>query len=136
MAGIIGSLVTTTTGWYTELNKPFFTPPGWIFGPVWITLYVMMGLALYLVWNSKVKDKKAIYFFSGQLILNALWSLLFFGLQSPLLALIDILILMIAILLTIIYFYKIDKRTVYLLTPYFVWVTFAMILNIAIYLLN
>lgn len=137
LAGIIGSFFTTTTGWYTEINKPFFNPPGWIFGPVWITLYLMMGIALYLIWTNKAKDKKLAYtFFTGQLILNSLWSILFFGLQSPLLAFIEIIILWVAILLTIIYFYKIDKRTIYLLLPYILWVSFAAILNFTLYLLN
>ncbi len=138
-AGFIGSFFTITSigSWYSQINKPFFNPPNFIFGPVWTFLYILMGISLYLVWQSKNKNKKiALTFFFVQLILNSLWSILFFGLQNPLLAFIEIIILWIAILMTIIKFHKISKAASYLLIPYILWVSFASILNLSIYLLN
>jgi translocator protein len=139
LAGIIGSFftVSSVSTWYLTLNKPFFNPPSWVFGPVWITLYFLMGISLYLIWNNYNKDSKlAVTFFSIQLVLNSLWSILFFGLRNPLLAFIEIIVLWAFILLTIIYFYKKSKTAAYLLIPYILWVSFAAILNFAIYYLN
>lgn len=136
-ASFIGGLFTASSvsSWYLELAKPFFNPPSWIFGPVWTILYLLMGISLYLIWTSKY-SKKAFVIFGIQLFLNALWSILFFGLKNPLLAFIEIIFLWISILLTIIIFYKISKKAAYLLVPYILWVTFAAILNLSIYLLN
>lgn len=139
LAGILGSFFTITSinSWYSLLNKPFFNPPNWIFGPVWTTLYLMMGISLYLIIINKSKNKKlAYYFFTAQLILNSLWSIIFFGLKSPFFAFLEIIILWCAILLTIIKFYKISKPASYLLMPYLAWVSFAAVLNLAIYFLN
>ena len=141
LAGFIGSFFTisSVSTWYLTLNKPFFQPPSWLFGPVWITLYFLMGIALYIVWNKGVKSKQsqmAILIFGLQLVLNSLWSILFFGLKSPLFAFIEIIILWTLILFTIRYFYKISKTASYLLIPYILWVSFASILNFAIYYLN
>lgn len=140
LAGIIGSLFTVTSGnsWYSSITKPSFNPPNWIFGPVWTLLYLLMGISLYFIWTSKKsKNRKiALYFFFTQLVLNSLWSILFFGLQNPLLAFIEIIILWIAILLTILYSFKVKKTAAYLLIPYILWVTFAAILNFSIFILN
>ena len=140
LAGIIGSLftITSTNSWYTTIIKPSFNPPNWIFGPVWTLLYLLMGISLYLILTTKKSKNRKIglYLFFTQLVLNTLWSILFFGLQSPLFAFIEIIILWLAILLTIIYFYKINKKASYLLIPYILWVTFAAILNLSIYSLN
>lgn len=139
MAGVIGSIFTSSSvsTWYVELVKPSFNPPGWIFSPVWITLFVLMGISLYLLWINKSKDKKLAYVFFGiQLFLNALWSILFFGLRNPLFAFIEIFILWFAILLTIICSYRISKWSAYLLLPYILWVSFAIILNLMIVILN
>ena len=138
LAGIIGSIFTadSVSTWYLTLNKPFFNPPNWIFGPVWITLYLLIGISLYLIWNNKNFNKTGIYFFSAQLVLNTLWSILFFGLKNPLLAFIEIIILWIFILLTMIYFYRTSKTATYLLLPYILLVTFAAILNISLFILN
>jgi len=139
IASTIGSIFTASSvsTWYQTLNKPIFNPSGWIFGPVWTLLYLLIGIALYLVWIDKSKNKeKAYWVFGIQLGLNALWSVLFFGLQSPLLAFIEIIFLWAAILMTIIYFYKINKKTIYLLVPYILWVSFAAVLNFAIMILN
>ncbi|MBU2589441.1 MAG: tryptophan-rich sensory protein [Nanoarchaeota archaeon] len=137
LAGFIGSLFTTPkiSSWYATIIKPSFNPPNWIFGPVWVFLFILMGIALYLIWIKK-DNKLALTFFSIQLGLNILWSILFFGLQSPLLALIEIFILEIFILLTIKEFYKISKKAAYILIPYISWVSFAIILNFAIVILN
>ncbi len=133
-AGILGSIFTISSipTWYATLNKPFFSPPNWIFGPVWTILYILMGVSLYLVW---IKNKVPAVFWI-QLILNALWSILFFGLKNPSLALVDIAALWVAIFLTIKSFYKINKPAGNLLIPYLLWVTFASILNLAIVVLN
>ncbi|MFH1589085.1 MAG: TspO/MBR family protein [archaeon] len=139
LAGIIGSFftVSSVSTWYVTLNKPFFNPPSWLFGPVWIILYLMMGVALYIVWNNRTKKSNtALTLFGIQLVLNSLWSILFFGLKNPLLAFIEIIILWVLILFTIIYFKKESKTAAYLLIPYILWVSFAAILNLAIFLLN
>jgi len=138
-AGIIGSIFTaeSVTTWYATLEKPVYSPPNWIFAPVWITLYFLMGISLYFIWTSKAKDnRKALTVFGIQLILNALWSILFFGLQSPLYGFIDILFLLVGIILTILFSYKISVLAAVLLVPYLVWVGFATILNYNILLLN
>jgi tryptophan-rich sensory protein len=148
MAGAIGSVFTAPSiaGWYANLVKPALNPPSWIFGPVWTTLFVLMGIALFLVWkkHSTVIQsaqmlriwKLGIILFVTQLILNTLWSILFFGLESPAWALVEIVILWFAILATIITFYKISKPTLWLLLPYILWVSFAGYLNYAIWSLN
>lgn len=125
--------------WYTTLTKPEFNPPNWIFGPVWTTLYILMGVSLYLVWNKGTKTplaKIALTVFGIQLTLNAIWSILFFGLQSPLLAFIEIIFLWLAIFITIFFFHKISRTAAYLLIPYILWVSFAAVLNYNIFLLN
>ena len=133
-AGVLGSFFTISSipTWYVTLNKPFFSPPNWVFGPVWTMLYILMGYSLYLVW----KKKKVPSIFWIQLILNASWSIIFFGMKSPSLALINIAVLWIAIVLTIKSFYKINKLAAYLLYPYLAWVSFASILNYSIWILN
>jgi translocator protein len=138
LTGFIGSFftVSSVSTWYLTLNKPFFNPPSWLFGPVWIILYFLMGMSLYVVWNNKKKNKQALWIFGIQLILNALWSIIFFGLKAPLFAFIEIILLWIAIFLTIKYFYRTSKTAAYLLIPYILWVSFAAILNFAIYYLN
>lgn len=146
-AGGIGSFFTADAipTWYAGLTKPYFNPPNWIFGPVWTTLYIMMGFALYRVWQKKLthdkktkipSKKKAIIVFLIQLLINTLWSILFFGLQNPFVALLGIIVLWKFILYTIIDFYKIDQRAAWLLVPYLGWVTFAAILNFYIWKLN
>ena len=133
-AGILGSVFTVSSipNWYVTLNKPFFSPPNWVFGPVWIILYILMGISLYLVW----KRKKVPSVFWIQLILNAVWSIIFFGMKNPTLALMDIAVLWIIIVLTIKAFSKISKLAGKLLIPYLAWVSFATLLNLAIVILN
>lgn len=141
LAGIIGSFFTvpSVNSWYNTLNQPTFNPPSWIFAPVWTTLYLLMGISLYIVWNkgsNKKIQKRALYVFGIQLMLNTLWSILFFGLRSPPFAFIEILFLWSAIVLSIIYFYRISRYAAYLLIPYLLWVSFAAILNLSYVLLN
>ncbi len=140
LAGLVGSFFTIPAipAWYMTLNKPIFTPPNWVFSPVWIGLFVLMGISLFLIWrrHGHPRSKTALIFFFTQLILNILWSVAFFGLKSPLLGLIDIVLLWVAILLTIKYFLKISKMAGLLLLPYLLWVSFATILNFSLWILN
>ena len=141
LAGIIGSIATypNIPGWYAGLVKPSFAPPNWLFGPAWITLYALMGIAAYLVWNKgtkKAEVRTALGVFMVQLVLNTLWSFLFFGMRSPLYGLIGISALWLAIVGTIVLFYRISKTTALLLAPYIAWVSFAMALNFYIWQLN
>ena len=141
LAGFIGSFFNRESipTWYETINKPFFNPPNWVFAPVWTALFILMGVSLYLVWTSRKKGKIfniAIGLFAVQLALNILWSFFFFYLQSPFSALIEIIILWFAILFTIIYFFRISKAAGYLLLPYIAWVSFAALLNFAIFLIN
>lgn len=132
LPGLLGSLFTNPNSlWYQSLNKPFFNPPGWVFGPVWTLLYIMIGISLYLIIEKDWKKYKiALTFFGIQLFLNGLWSFLFFGLQMPMLAFVEIILLWIFILLTIIWSYRISKLASYLLMPYLAWVSFATVLNL------
>jgi len=131
--------VTGAGSWYQSINKPSWNPPGWIFGPVWTTLYLLMGIALYLVWKSETSSdlkKTAITLFSIQLILNFFWSIIFFNQQQIGWALVEIIMMWIAILFTIFSFAKISNIAAWLLVPYISWVSFATILNYTIWKLN
>lgn len=136
-AGVIGSVFTTPAipTWYASLNKPNLSPPNWAFAPVWITLYALMGISLYMLWIKGLKSVQ-LTTFSIQLVLNVIWSYLFFGLRSPLYGLIGIIALWISILATILSFYKISKKAALLLVPYIAWVTIAMTLNYYVWILN
>lgn len=134
LAGIIGTVFTMDAipTWYAGLIKPVLNPPSWVFGPVWTILYTLMGISLYLVWQKK--GKTGIFFV--QLVLNALWSIVFFGLKDISLALVVICMMWISIVSTIVVFYKISRPAAYLLLPYIAWVSFALYLNLAIWRLN
>ncbi|MGW8184922.1 MAG: TspO/MBR family protein [Candidatus Moraniibacteriota bacterium] len=140
LAGGLGSLFTASSvkGWYTTIQKAPLNPPGWIFGPVWTVLFLLMGYALYIVWISEDKAKKNLAYvaFAIQLALNVFWSVIFFGLKSPGLALAEILILWLAIIFNIFIFYRISRTSAWLLVPYLLWVTFAAYLNYSIWILN
>lgn len=141
LVGLAGTPFTLSAipSWYSTLDKPFFAPPHWLFAPVWTILYLLMGISLYLIWEKGTKKKlvrKALQLFIVQLFLNLIWTPLFFGLRSPLLALIDIIVLWICIVVTIRMFAPISKVAGYLLVPYLAWVTFATFLNAGIWLLN
>ncbi|MCB0688059.1 MAG: tryptophan-rich sensory protein [Saprospiraceae bacterium] len=141
LIGYLGSFATIVAleEWYPTLVKPSFNPPNSIFGPVWTILYILMGLAVALIWHSgweKEKVKNAILVFIFQLVLNGFWSMIFFGMHSIGGALFIIVVLWILILLCIIRFYPINKFASFLMIPYLLWVSFATILNASIYYLN
>jgi tryptophan-rich sensory protein len=139
-AGIVGSLFTVKNipAWYAALNKPSFNPPNWIFGPVWIFLYILMGISFYLIWINSGTGNFGLLLslFIFQLVLNSFWTIIFFGLKSPLFAFCEIAVLWVAILFCIILFFQVSKISSFLLIPYLLWVTFAAILNFAIWKLN
>lgn len=141
LSGLIGSVFTASSisTWYATLKKPTFNPPNWVFAPVWTILFLLMGISFYIIWNRGLEDEKvksAIIIFSIQLILNIFWSFLFFGLKSPFLAFLEIILLWFVILMNIIQFYNISKTAGFLLLPYILWVSFAVILNFFILRLN
>ncbi len=141
LAGVIGSFFTISAipTWYAGLVKPVLNPPSWVFGPAWTTLYALMGVAAFLVWKAGWERKEvrtALKVFGLQLFLNAIWSIIFFGLHSPGWALVDIVALWLAIVWAIAIFYKISKPAAYLLLPYILWVSFAFYLNCSIWTLN
>lgn len=142
LAGIVGAVFTTPSiqsGWYAELAKPALNPPAWIFGPVWMILYFLMGVAVFLIWKKgfeKREVKIALMVFDTQLLLNIFWSIIFFGWQSPGGAFIEIIFLWLAIIATIIAFAKISRPAAWLLVPYIIWVSFAGYLNFSIWQLS
>jgi benzodiazapine receptor len=138
-AAAIGAYFTfpEIKGWYTQIHKPAWNPPNYLFGPVWTTLYTMMAIALWLVWTKAARTiKLPVTIFIVQLILNAVWSIIFFNLHNISLALIDISLLFLAIIATIIAFWKVNKVAGALLIPYLVWVGIAAFLNYTIFRLN
>jgi benzodiazapine receptor len=139
-AGAIGSLATIPNipTWYAALEKPFFNPPNWIFGPVWTILYILVGISLYLVWTSPSKKPKrtAYLLFGVQITLNTLWSIVFFGAHLPWAAVAIIIALLVTIIMTMKAFWAHSRWACWLLIPYIAWVSFATILNISIALLN
>ena len=139
LAGVVGSFSTMSSipTWYAGLIKPMLTPPNWLFGPVWTTLYILMGIALYLVVREGTEKKPVqlgIIVFAAQLIVNVLWSLVFFGLQSPLLGLITILVLIALVLATIYFFYQVSRTAAAFLVPYIACI--ATYLNAMVLVLN
>lgn len=140
VAGFLGSIFTTPAvkTWYLTINKPTWNPPSWLFGPVWTALFIMMGVALYLVWSKKIDSKirVALKIFSAQLALNVLWSVFFFGMGNFWLAFGEIIVLWVFILVTLLLFGKVNKTAGWLLVPYLLWVTFAAYLNFTIASLN
>lgn len=140
VAAWIGSMVTYPSigQWYAQLDKPFYNPPNWVFGPVWTVLYVLMAVSLYLIWSAKTERAKrmAVVVFMAQLVLNVLWSVVFFGLHLPWAAVGVIVALWLVIAATMALFWPISKLATWLLVPYLAWVSFATALTIAIAMLN
>ncbi|MBP6886350.1 MAG: tryptophan-rich sensory protein [Candidatus Pacebacteria bacterium] len=139
--GGLGALFTSSkiATWYETLLKPTWTPPGWVFGPIWTTLYLLMAIAAARIWNvrgSSALVRGALVLYGLQLLLNLLWSVLFFGLESPAIGLLGIVLLWIVIVATIIVFWRIDTISGVLLLPYIMWVSIAMTLNYRIFVLN
>ncbi len=141
-AQLTGSFLTIPairSGWYHTLTKPFFNPPDWVFGPVWTALYFTLAVAAWLVWRKESEDlpvKPALLLFFIQLILNVIWSALFFSLRRPDLALVEIILMLFLILFTILIFIRVSRWAGWLLIPYLVWVLYAAVLNGAIWWLN
>ncbi len=139
--GFLASFATQSSvnDWFISLNKPSFNPPNWIFAPVWAILYVMMGIAAGLVWAKGFHHlwvKTALYHFGFQLLLNAFWSIIFFGLKKPFWGLLVIIALLILLALTIKWFKVVNKTAALLLIPYFLWICFATVLNYKIWVMN
>ena len=140
--GAVGGFATSASvsSWYPTLAKPAWTPPSWVFGPVWTVLYLMMGFASWLVWRKRSENepqvRRALGWYGLQLILNLGWSLIFFGLQQIGLALLEIVALWSTLLITLVNFWRIRRDAGGLLLPYLLWVTFATALNAAIWWLN
>ena len=139
--GVIGSIFTVPaiTNWYVFLQKPSFSPPNWLFGPAWTILYLLMAISIFLIWQAGLAERKTktvFRLFWIHLFFNAIWSILFFGLESPLLGLFDIIILWVMIGILTFQFFKINKTAGILFIPYWLWVSFAAILNFFIYKLN
>jgi tryptophan-rich sensory protein len=133
------------SGWYQEIEKPFFTPPNWLFGPAWLTLYILIGITFGRLWQLATKNRypiirnyaaKGMWIFGVHFLLNLVWTPLFFGLQMPGLALIIILILLGLILFMIKHYLRIDRIAAFLLIPYALWVAFATALNFSIWVMN
>ena len=124
--------------WYATLNRPSFNPPNWIFGPVWTTLYILMGISFFLIWKQGVSKERnrAILVYLLQLLLNFAWSFIFFYFNLIGLALVEIILLWISIIMMLVVFYKIKPIASYINIPYLLWVTFATVLNASYYLLN
>ena len=135
-----GGMVTATSvdTWYQALAKPSFNPPNWVFAPVWTTLYFLMDVSSWRIWRRRATQatRGALALFGLQLFLNFAWSVLFFGFQRIDLALIDIVILFVAIVANMILFWRIERLATLLLVPYAAWVVFAIVLNVSIWLLN
>lgn len=141
LAGALGVQPVTESidMWYAGLIKPIWSPPDFLFGPVWFVLYTLMGIAVWRVWNRRYSNplsESALIFYAMQLTLNAAWSPLFFGLHSPFLAFLDISVLAFLVATTTAIFWKIDKVAGKLLVPYFFWTVFALVLNLSIWQLN
>lgn len=139
--GLLGAYATAASvrTWYPTLDKPWFTPPNWLFGPAWTTLYTLMGIAAYLVWRqgwSEGAVKLALVAYTAQLLLNAAWSPVFFGLQAPLPGLVVIVLLWVAIVVSIVWFFRVSNAAAWLMVPYLLWVTYATALNFEIWRLN
>ena len=136
----LGAAITagSVSDWYPTLNKPAFNPPDWLFGPVWTVLFICMGIAGWRVWHHRHHPARrmALSLFAAQLILNFLWSCLFFGLRSPGLALLEIGLFWIVLTATLLVFRRVDRIAAWLFVPYLAWVSFACLLNWAIWRLN
>ena len=137
-ASAIGSLATINykEPWYSLLNKPAFNPPDWVFGPVWTTLYLMMTLAIWLFWHSKSRDKNTVYVYLIHLVFNTTWSVVFFVFHNMVLALFVLILLIGLIINLILRFKRVNVVSSYLMIPYLLWCSFALLLNINLIMIN
>ncbi|MEM1041892.1 MAG: TspO/MBR family protein [Bacteroidota bacterium] len=141
LVGVVGALTTVTgdASWYDGLTKPPFNPPNWLFGPVWTTLYAMMGVSAYLVWRedrNRSEVRVALGLFAAQLVLNGIWTPVFFGAESIVGGAVVILALWVALVLTMRAVFRVSRPAGWLLVPYLLWVSFAAVLNLSIWVLN
>ena len=137
-ASLIGSVTTLNfkEPWYSLLNKPAFNPPDWIFGPVWTTLYLMMTIAIWLFWHTKNRDINTVYIYFIHLIFNTTWSIVFFVFHNIELALVVLILLIALIINLILRFRRVKMISAYLMIPYLLWCSYALILNISLIILN
>ena len=137
-ASFIGGLVTLNfkEPWYSSLNKPFFNPPDWIFAPVWTLLYLFMTIAIWNAWHKNTKNINLVYIYFIHLFFNTTWSIIFFGLQSVFLAMLNLIVLILFIVLLMFNYKKVSIISFYLMIPYLFWCCFALILNISIFIKN
>ena len=137
-ASFIGAIATFTSKepWYSELSKPVFTPPDWVFGPVWTLLYLCMTIAIWSVWNKNFRNLNIIYIYLIHLFFNTTWSIIFFVFHNILLALINLVVLILFIVLLIYKYKDISRISFYLMIPYFLWCCYALILNSTLLYLN
>ncbi len=137
-AGIVGSVFTISAipSWYAALQKPWFTPPNWLFAPVWLVLYLLMGATLYLLWGRRPQSRAALVAFGAQLAFNVAWSAVFFGAHELFLGFVVIAVLWVAILVTGALSYRVSRSAAALLIPYILWVTIASALNYYVWVLN
>jgi len=137
-AGVAGSVFTISAipGWYSTLQKPWFTPPNWLFAPVWLALYFLMGATLYLLWGKRPQSGAALAAFGVQLVFNVAWSAVFFGAHELFYGFVVIVTLWLAILVTAAFSYRVSRSATALLIPYVLWVTIASALNYYVWVLN
>ena len=139
-AAALGALATATSvdTWYPTLRKPSWNPPSWLFSPVWTLLYILMAVATWRAWKvgNDLAARRTASLYSAQLTLNALWSILFFGLRRPGLALVEIVVLWVVLVIILVRYFRIDQIAAALWMPYVAWVTFAAFLNATIWSLN
>jgi benzodiazapine receptor len=138
-AGFIGSYFTISSikTWYVTINKPSFNPPSWIFSPVWLSLYTLIGISFYLFHKKdKFKSKKVYIIYGFHLLLNAIWSIIFFRMHEICFALVDLILIIATLIILMKYFFASSRMSFYLLIPYLMWVCFAAILNYNIWMLN
>ena len=137
-ASVIGGFVTVgfKEPWYSLINKPSFNPPNWIFAPVWTTLYLMMTIAIWLFWHSKIRDMNTIYIYFIHIVFNTTWSIVFFGLHKIFYALLVLVALIFLIIILILRFKRVNMLSFYLMIPYLLWCCYALILNFSLFLLN
>jgi len=137
-ASVIGSFATISfkEPWYSQLIKPSFNPPDWIFAPVWTTLYLMMTVAIWFFWHSKNRNMNTVYIYFIHLIFNTTWSIIFFVVHNILLALIVLIVLIVLIIILIVRFKRVNLLSAYLMIPYLLWCCFALILNTSLLILN
>ena len=136
-ASAIGGVVSSIykEPWYSQITQPFFSPPSWVFGPVWTTLYVLMSMAIWLHWIS-LKNKKTLIIYLIHIFFNGTWSVIFFGFHQILYALLNLILILFFIIWLMSIYYKTNKLSFLLMVPYLLWSTYALLLNVSIFNLN